>query len=131
MTYLPFRAGRILAMTLVMFWAPQQVWSDETPATEEPAATEAPTDVVAQSADEKSDNGDSSNGGGGGQDKPKYPPFNELLKDAKPTGDPSLLKLYRKESKLYGEIKPGQLNKDFIVLISIGEAEAKDRSWVA
>jgi len=50
--------------------------------------------------------------------KPKYPPFAELLKDAK-NYDQGLIKLYQKDSKLYGELSSGQLNQDFIVLISI------------
>jgi hypothetical protein len=49
--------------------------------------------------------------------KSKYPAFAELLKDAEPIE--GLIKLYRKDGKLYGEISSGQLNKDFIVVISI------------
>ena len=49
--------------------------------------------------------------------KPKYPAFSELLKDAQPIE--GLIKLHRKESKLYAEIADGDLNKDFIVIISI------------
>ncbi len=49
--------------------------------------------------------------------KPKYPPFAELLKGAKPIE--GLIKLHRKNSKLYGELAPAQLNTDFIVIISI------------
>lgn len=51
--------------------------------------------------------------------KPKYPPFDELLKDAK-TVD-GLLKLHRKDDRLYAELPGGMLNRDFIVIISIAK----------
>ncbi|MGH7140028.1 MAG: DUF5118 domain-containing protein, partial [Pirellulales bacterium] len=47
----------------------------------------------------------------------KHPPYSEFLKDFK-TVD-GLIKLHRKENQLYAEISPSQLNRDFIVLISI------------
>jgi hypothetical protein len=50
-------------------------------------------------------------------EKPKYPPHSEVLKDAKPVD--GLIKMYRKDTKLYAELKSSQLDKDFIVLISI------------
>ncbi|MGE0609331.1 MAG: zinc-dependent metalloprotease, partial [Pirellulales bacterium] len=49
--------------------------------------------------------------------KPKYPAFADLLGEADTVE--GLIKMYRKDGKLYGEIAPGQLNRDFIVLISI------------
>jgi hypothetical protein len=49
----------------------------------------------------------------------KYPPFAEVTKEAKPTADPSLLKLWQKGEHLYTELGSGQLDRDFIVLISI------------
>lgn len=52
-------------------------------------------------------------------EKPKYPPFAEVLKDAKPTADPSLIKMYQKGENLYAELNGNHLNKDFIILISI------------
>jgi hypothetical protein len=51
--------------------------------------------------------------------KPKYPPYAEVLKDAKPVE--GLVKLHRKDARLYGELTSSQLNKDFIVLISIAK----------
>ncbi|MEX2121129.1 MAG: zinc-dependent metalloprotease [Pirellulales bacterium] len=49
--------------------------------------------------------------------KPKYPPATEVLKDFEAiTG---LIKLHRKENKVYAELTGGNLNKDYIVLISI------------
>ncbi len=50
--------------------------------------------------------------------KPKFPPYAEFFKDA---DDPitGLIKLRRKGGTLYGELSPGQLNRDFIVTISI------------
>ncbi|MHC4180299.1 MAG: DUF5117 domain-containing protein, partial [Planctomycetota bacterium] len=49
--------------------------------------------------------------------KPEYPAFSELLKDAKPIE--GLIRLHRKDAKLYGEIPGSHLDKDFIVIISI------------
>ncbi len=49
--------------------------------------------------------------------KPKYPPFADVMKDAKPVE--GLIKLYRKEDKLYAELASNQFNRDFVVLITI------------
>ncbi|MBX3413460.1 MAG: zinc-dependent metalloprotease [Pirellulales bacterium] len=54
-------------------------------------------------------------------DKPKYPPFADVMKDAKPTADPSLIKLYQKDGKLLAELKSNHFDRDFIVLISIAK----------
>lgn len=51
------------------------------------------------------------------QPKPKYPPHSEVLKDFTPID--GLIKLYRKDTRLYAELPASQFNKDFIVLISI------------
>ena len=49
--------------------------------------------------------------------RPKHPPFAELLKDA--TAIEGLLKLYRKDDRLFAELPGNLFDKDFIVLISI------------
>ncbi len=49
--------------------------------------------------------------------KPKHPPFATLLKDAKTTE--GLIRLHRKDDKLYGELSSGHFDKDFIVAIAI------------
>ena len=51
------------------------------------------------------------------QPKPKYPPYAELLADSQAIE--GLIKLHRKDMKLYGELSPGDLNKDLIVIIAI------------
>lgn len=53
------------------------------------------------------------------KEPPKYPPFADVMKEAKPTADPSLIKLYQKGEKLYAELNSSHFNRDFIVLISI------------
>jgi hypothetical protein len=53
------------------------------------------------------------------QPKPKYPPFAEVTKDHE-TID-GLIRMHRKGNRLLGEIGGRQLNKDFIVLISIAK----------
>ena len=49
--------------------------------------------------------------------KPKYPPYAEFLKDTQKIE--GLLTLHRKDDTLYAEIGPRQLDRDFIVLITI------------
>jgi hypothetical protein len=49
--------------------------------------------------------------------KPKYPPFEEVTKDAE--AKDGLIKLWQKDETLLAEIGPGQLNRDYIVLITI------------
>ncbi len=50
--------------------------------------------------------------------KSKYPPYEEFTKDVEqlPSG---LLKLFQKDEQLFAELGPQQLNRDFIVLITI------------
>jgi hypothetical protein len=49
--------------------------------------------------------------------KPKYPPFEEVTKDAEEKS--GLIKLWLKDETLLAEIGSGQLNRDYIVLITI------------
>lgn len=49
--------------------------------------------------------------------KPKYPPYAEVLKDA--SRFEGLITLHRKDDQLFAELGPGQLNRDFIVLVTI------------
>ena len=49
--------------------------------------------------------------------KPKYPPLATVTKDTKKIA--GLLTLYQGDTKLLAELKPGDLDKDFIVLITI------------
>jgi len=51
--------------------------------------------------------------------KPKFPPFADVMKDAK-TID-GLVKLHHKGSQVFAELSGGQLDRDFIVLISIAK----------
>lgn len=53
------------------------------------------------------------------QEKPKSPPFADVVKDYKVTD--GLLKLYQKDNRLLAEVSPGQLNKDLLVLVSIAK----------
>jgi len=50
--------------------------------------------------------------------KPKYPPYEELLKDAEQQSD-GLMKLWRKDDVLFAELGPRQMDRDYIVLITI------------
>ena len=49
--------------------------------------------------------------------KPKFPPYADVLKDAKSVD--GLIKLHHKGNQVYAELTSGQLDRDFIVLISI------------
>jgi hypothetical protein len=49
----------------------------------------------------------------------KYPPFAEVIKEARAVPEPSLLKLWQKGEHLFAELGAGQLDRDYIVLISI------------
>ncbi|MHB1035085.1 MAG: zinc-dependent metalloprotease [Pirellulales bacterium] len=49
--------------------------------------------------------------------RPKYPPFTEVLAEAKATD--GLIKTYRKGNRLFAELSGGQLNQDYIIVISI------------
>ncbi|MCI0334294.1 MAG: zinc-dependent metalloprotease [Planctomycetes bacterium] len=49
--------------------------------------------------------------------KPKYPPFEEFLKDAEEK--PGLIKLWQKDDQLFAELSAQQLDRDYIVLITI------------
>ncbi len=55
--------------------------------------------------------------GSGGDSDDKFKPYDKVLKDAKKIE--GLIPLYRKESSLFAELSPGQLDKDYIVLITI------------
>jgi hypothetical protein len=87
----------------------------KTEAPNQSAAGQAPGTVAADA------NGASAGAPGGGQPspgpRPKHPPYSDVLRDFRAID--GLIKLHRKENQLYGEISPGQLNRDFIVLISI------------
>ncbi len=56
--------------------------------------------------------------------KPKFPPFADVLGDAQSLE--GLFKIYRKDSKLYAELGPSNLNRDYLVVMAIarGIAEA-------
>lgn len=49
--------------------------------------------------------------------KPKYPPYAELLKDTQKRE--GLITLHRKDETLFAEVGPRQLDRDYIVLITI------------
>jgi hypothetical protein len=49
--------------------------------------------------------------------KPKYPPYNEVIKDV--TTSEGLITLHRKDDQLFAEIGPRQLDRDYIVLMTI------------
>ncbi len=83
---------------------------------DQPEASGEDGDEVKAAADGSSGSSSGSSTSSG-DSKSKYPPFAEFVKEA--TAIEGLIKLYRKEDKLYGEITSANLDKDFIVLLAI------------
>ncbi|MBN2021207.1 MAG: zinc-dependent metalloprotease [Pirellulales bacterium] len=50
-------------------------------------------------------------------EQPEYPPFDKVLKDAEKIE--GLVRLYRKDDRLFAEVTANDLNKDFLVAIAI------------
>jgi hypothetical protein len=61
--------------------------------------------------------GESQPPGPGGGEKPKYPPYSDVLKDAQMID--GLLTLHRKDDKLFAELAASNFEQDYIVLITI------------
>ncbi|MBX7074901.1 MAG: zinc-dependent metalloprotease [Pirellulales bacterium] len=83
----------------IFAWQPASAWADD-----------AKPDSKTEEKDEK---------GKDEEKKDKYPPFAEVTKEAKASADGSLIKMWQKGEHLFAEIGSGQLDRDFIVLISI------------
>jgi hypothetical protein len=82
----------------------------------DPSETEKPADETkAAAADGASSTPATNNGRPAAM--PKQPPFSEVLGEAEAID--GLIKLYRKDTRVYAELAAGDLNKDFIVVISI------------
>ncbi|MGI9455605.1 MAG: zinc-dependent metalloprotease, partial [Aeoliella sp.] len=80
-----------------------------------PSAQSAPEEVSAEAAGQQHSNGNSNNQASNGKSKSET--YADTLKGTSPiTG---ILKLHRSEDKLFAELKPGDFNKDFFVLITI------------
>ncbi|MDX1963116.1 MAG: zinc-dependent metalloprotease [Pirellulales bacterium] len=96
--------------------APAPAVSPATPPTS-PATTAKPDLNTIKAGDD--DSSDDAKGSDGDGDKPKYPPFGNVIKDAKKIS--GLLTLYKRENQLFAEIPGGMLNKDLIMVISIAK----------
>ena len=111
--FIPLSLSLAFSLSLTSFlWADSERTKDD----RKPAATQDADEIKANGSAEggSSSSGKSTSTSGS---KPKYPAFSEVLKDA--TAIEGLIKLYRKDDKLYGEITSKTLDKDLIVLISI------------
>ena len=89
-------------------WENTAVWADSTA---EAAPDEKTADGEKPAADAKSDDKK--------KDDDKKKPFKEVVPDA--TSIPGLIPMYRKKENLYAEIGSGQLNTDYIIVISIAK----------
>ena len=101
-------ASVLLAAALLFSAAPAR--ADETAAQGSP--------ISAETADDDS-NGDGKAGDEDSKPKPKYPPASKVLKDTD-TKD-GLLRLHVSDMNLFAELRPADLDKDFIVLITIAK----------
>ncbi len=81
-------------------------------------SAETPADASSASKDKDKSDGKASDASES-KPKSKYPPYADVIKDHE-TID-GLIKLHRKGNTLLAELGSGQLNKDFIVLISIAK----------
>ncbi len=103
--------GTVLTLILLIGVAPAG-WTSQAGAQELTAAGETPAAdaKAAKDSDAKSSED---------KPKPKYPPYADVIKDHE-TID-GLIKMHRKGNRLLAELGSRQLNKDFIVLISIAK----------
>ncbi|HEX3872305.1 MAG TPA: DUF5118 domain-containing protein, partial [Pirellulales bacterium] len=81
------------------------------------AKADAAADSSAVKAEESSSTKSTTTSSSSSTPKPKYPPYADALKEFK-TID-GLIKLHRKENKVYAELDSHNMNRDFIVLTSI------------
>ncbi|WP_425400822.1 zinc-dependent metalloprotease [Aeoliella sp.] len=81
--------------------------------------TEASTSEVAAESEAGSKGNSSSAASKSEAAKPKFPPYDKVLKDT--TSKSGLLKLHQGEEKLFVELKPGDFDQDFFVLITIAK----------
>lgn len=92
--------------------------AEEASESEQADAQESAPSEVAAEASEGSSSGKSS-GGESSKEKPKYPPMSKVTEDLeKVTG---LITLHKGDQKLLAELKPSDLDRDFIVLITIAK----------
>lgn len=110
----PLSLSCLLAMTLALTTVSAS-WADGNADSSDAAEKDWPVDVVTDSSS-SSDSTDAKTTSTS-TTKSKRPSFASLLGDVEAIS--GLIKLYRKDGKLYGEIPNSLLNKDFMVIISI------------
>lgn len=112
------RFGRSLAATgtalaLALIAAP--TWADEAKGEEDAHKAKAADTVAAEPASSS----DAKKSESSSAPKPKYPPASKVLEDTKKID--GVLTLHQSDSKLFAELSPSDLDKDFIVLITIAK----------
>lgn len=105
----------LLALALVL---PASARADEEKADKDDKASATAVDTIKAESSSGSSSDSSSSSSDSGSDS-KYPPFSKVTKDAKTYS--GLFKLHEKDNHLYAEIPSSQMDKDFIVLISIAK----------
>ncbi len=117
---IPFRgasAHRLLVACLITAFCVngQALLADEAKADE--AQAKDASEVAAESGDSKGSG--SSSDSKAEKPKPKYPPASKVLKDTKAIE--GVMKLHLSDTKLFAELRSSDLNKDFMVLITIAK----------
>ncbi|TWT99387.1 hypothetical protein Pla108_03240 [Botrimarina colliarenosi] len=114
-----FRALSVVAVLVVAAGPLNRARADETKAAEEKSDdAKAATPVSAEASDSK-DASKSSSSDSSSDSKPKYPPLSKVLADTKKVE--GLITLHQSDTKLYAELKSSDLDKDFVVLITIAK----------
>ena len=113
-----------LTLSVLVFLAPGMTRAADDKSNDKGAEKVEAKDAKPQAAGEgAAASGSSSSSSSSGEKeapakKPKFPPYAEVFRDADDP-IPGLIKLRRKGGTLYGEISSSQLDRDFIVVMSI------------
>ncbi len=109
----------VLGAMLAVPSSSPRLWAEEPEQASEPKATAAAVSGK-KSATAEDSSSDSASEKKPEEKKLKYPPMDKVTKDLKPISG-GMIKLYQGDEKLLAELKPGDLDQDFIVLISIAK----------
>ncbi len=124
MLSLSWRWTRALACAgtlLSVFAAASTAWAEPAAGDDKPKSEAKPSagpDVAADNAGASSA-ASSTTPAAAATPRPKHPPYSDVLKEFKAVD--GLIKLHHKENQVYAELSSSQLNRDFIVLISIAK----------
>src|SRR3569623_931678 len=107
------------------FTAMSSAWAEPATGDAKPNTETKQAAGPAVAADSGSTAGSSSGSSGSSSSasKQKHPPYSDVLKEFKAVD--GLIKLHHKDNQVYAELSSSQLNRDFIVLISIAKGNGE------